>query len=253
MPRARLALALLALGGPAPLAAAPCLEAVGEAEVTGSDAYATLRLGDGRAVRLADIVPAGGSAAPDAIGRLAGLAGQAVEVRRSGDATEGGDRYGRIVGDVAPKATGDSLSQQLLREGLALVDPAVMSDECLDALFAAEREAERARRGLWDDTPVLGSADPGLASAAGRYVLVEGVVRTIGETRETIYLNFGSDYRNDFTALIRREDANGWADTLLAFEGRNVRIRGVLEAWNGGLIRVEHLRQIELLPRAGQE
>ena len=242
MRRVRLILALWALGAPAPLAAA-CLEAVGEAAVAGNDGHATLRLADGRELRLAEIAPV------DAAATLARLAGASVDVHRAADAPGGGDRYGRIVGDVAPKATGDSLSQQLLREGLALVDPAVMSDACLEVLFAAEREAERARRGLWQDGPAMAARDPDLAEAAGRYVLVEGVVQTVGETRETIYLNFGSDYRTDFTALIRRDDAKGWADTLSAFKGRNVRIRGVLQAWNGGLIRVEHLRQIELLPR----
>lgn len=247
---ARLILPILAALA-TPVAAAPCTEVVGEARVIGHDGYASLTLEDGREVRLADIVPATAvapQAGADALAPLIGtLIGTEVTVRRVA-ADIPNDRYGRIVGDVVPKATRGVLSQQLLREGLALVDPAVMSQTCLDELFAAEREAEQARRGLWRGTLVRSADDPDLADASGHFGLVVGAVKSVGETRETIYLNFGADYRTDFTALIRREDAKGWADTLMALEGRNVRIRGVLEAWNGGLIRVQHLRQIELLP-----
>ncbi len=242
-----LTLALLAALATPVAAAAPCTEIVGEARVAAHDGYASLQLEDGREVRLADIVPAVAVAPPTGADALAPLIGTEVTVRRV--AADGpNDRYGRVVGDIVPKATGDSLSQQLLREGLALVDPAVMSQACLDELFAAERQAEKARRGFWQGTLVRSADDPNLAGASGRYGLVAGAVKSVGETRETIYLNFGADYRTDFTALIRREDAKGWADTLMALKGRNVRIRGVLEAWNGGLIRVQHLRQIELLP-----
>ena len=74
----------------------------------------------------------------------------------------------------------------------------------------------------------------------------------VGETKRTIYLNFGEDYRTDFTALIRRSDAAGWGDGLKDLAGVSVRIRGVMEAWNGGLIRIEHPGQIERLPPAGR-
>lgn len=227
---------------------------MGEATIAAEDGFASLRLDDGREIRLADIVPATTATAAAAVAEsgaamLAPFVGAAVTVSAVDDAAEGGDRYGRILGDVALKATGEPLSRRLVAQGLALVDPAVMSEPCLDALFAAEREAEQSRRGVWADAgPVRSADDPGLAGEAGRYVLVGGVVSGIGETRRTLYLNFGADYRTDFTGLVRREDAKGWADTLKALEGRTVRIRGVLQSWNGGLIRVEHLRQIELLP-----
>jgi len=225
------------------------MEALGEARVVAADGYASLRLDDGREVRLADIVPAAEAEAD----MLAPVIGKVVAVSRVEAAD--GDRYGRIPGDVAEtddgalKDTGGGLSRRLVAEGLALVDPAVMSEPCLDVLFAAEREAEQAKRGVWAGAgPVRSADDPDLAANAGRYGIVGGTVQSVGETRRTLYLNFGANYRTDFTGLVRREDARGWADTLTAMEGRKVRIRGVLESWNGGLIRVEHPRQIELMP-----
>lgn len=254
-PRRTLTLALgapllaAALGAAPPANAQDCLTAAGGGTVEGHDGFASLVMADAREVRLADIVPASAAAPADESNALVPFLGAQVSVLSVTDLPDDGDRYGRTLGDVALKDTGERLSPRLLREGLALVDPAVMSGSCLDALFAAEREAEKARRGIWAHGALVRFADdPELAKAAGKYAIVQGELASVGQTRRTIYLNFGADYRTDFTALVRREDAEGWADTLTALKGRTVRIRGVVQAWNGGLIRVEHLRQIELLP-----
>lgn len=195
-------------------------------------------------MRLVDLAPDGwigerrGSAA-------AIPAGGRVELRTAASEP---DRYGRIPGDVVFKDTGRSLRDRLVGAGLAFVDPTVMSEACLTALFQREREAERAGRGLWADRTIVQDAARPLAPAmVGRYVLVAGTVRSVGETKRTIYLNFGANYRTDFTVLVRRADSEGWSDRLMALEGKRVRVRGVLEAWNGGLIRVEHPAQIERL------
>ncbi len=157
------------------------------------------------------------------------------------------DRYGRIVGDLWLGAgdTLSSMSLELLRSGLALVDPAVMPMTCLEAAFDAEREAEAEARGLWSDPPLASATNPRLDAEAGAYRLVEGRIISTGETQRTIYLNFGRDYRTDFTVLVAKSDAKGWDVDLQALEGRRVRVRGVVEAWNGAMIRVEHPGQIE--------
>lgn len=222
---------------PVEAAPEPCLTADGEAVLTGIDETLTATLDDGRRVRLADVAAA--AAPPSLTG--------AVAVLR---ATAEPDRYGRVVGDLVLKATGASVRVELIKNGLAFVDPAVMSGACLQALFAAERSAETDRRGVWADSPVISADSPALAAAAGRIVIVDGTVKTIGETRQTIYLNFGYRYRTDFTVIVRKRDARGWDDAARALEGRRVRVRGLLEAWNGGLIRVEHPAQIDALAGA---
>ena len=78
-------------------------------------------------------------------------------------------------------------------------------------------------------------------------VLVEGTVLDVGQSRRTIFLNFGTDWRTDFTAMIVQATARTWTEAPAALAGERVRIRGVLEAWNGGLIKVEHPAQIERL------
>ncbi len=220
--------------------------------VASSDGYASVTLEDGREVRLAGIVPAAATGGADPLPGLdlAALAGAKVGVRAVAGGGEG-DRYGRITGDIVPEDTGASLLERVLREGLALVDATDMSEACLEVLFTAERAAEQARRGFWARPDgVRSAADPRLADAAGAYALVSGTVRSVGETRGAVYLNFGESYQTDFTALVRRSDAKSWDSELAALAGVRVRVRGVLEAWNGGLIRLEHPRQVERLNAA---
>lgn len=223
--------------------AAGCLGPAEPVRVEGLAGPATVALDDGRRVRLADIRPADigtgeglATLAPKGAGQLHPVAGIAE------------DRHGRVPGDIVMDATGESLSIRAVRRGLAFVDPAVMQDGCHRDLFAAERVAEAAGRGAWSgDGPVLAASAADLDEHAGRYAIVEGTVASAATTRRTVYLNFGVDYRTDFTALGRRRDVRRWEDRLIRLEGERVRIRGVLEAWHGGLIRIEHPGQVEPL------
>jgi len=241
VPFAILGAALLALKlGLVPAAVAEdCLSSPEKVEVAGLAGPATVLLEDGRRVRLADIrtVDRGAEAlAPRG----------SAELRRAGELGE--DRHGRIPGDVVLDATAESLSIALLRRGLAFVDPAGMQEGCHRALFAAEAAAEEAGAGVWArGGPILSADAADLEAHEGRYALVEGTVVSAEATRRTVYLNFGVDYRTDFTALARRRDVRRWEDRLLRLEGERVRVRGVLEAWHGGLIRIEHPAQVERL------
>jgi hypothetical protein len=219
--------------------AADCLLPSEPVTVTGFVAPATVALRDGRRVRLADVrpAPAGGTppnpSGPAKLRRVAGL-----EV----------DRHGRVPGDIVMEATGQSLSIMLLGGGLAFVDPAVMQVECHRELLAAEMAARRAGIGIWRGAgPVLAAESASSEAEVGRYAIVEGTVLSVGTTRRTVYLNFGVDYGTDFTALARRRDVRAWEDALVRLEGERVRVRGVLEAWHGGLIRIEHPAQVERL------
>ena len=205
----------------------------------------SLRLADGRTVRLADIRLAGPP--EEAVATLAATAGKAA-IFRPVRAADPRDRYGRLQGDVVVKDTTGGLRDRLIGTGLALVDPTVMSVACLDESFAAERRAEQTAKGVWSGrSPAVSAKASELLDHVGESVLVEGTVLTIGQSTKTIYLNFGAEWRTDFTAMIDRDGQSKWAEAPATLEGARVRIRGVLEAWNGGLIKVEHPAQIERL------
>lgn len=238
------AVAILVVCSPA-AAQDQCLGAPEPIVMAGAAGPSSLALADGRTVRLADVTVDPAAAMP--LERYFGRRASLREVLPPGTT----DRHGRILGEIVMEDTGAGVRAELLEDGLALVEPAVMHVACLADLFAAERQAETAGRGLWARSKVvLSSRASDLTVHTGRTVLVSGTVESIGETKRTIYLNFGADWRTDFTVLIRRSDAKTWGHDLTLLKGERVRLRGVLEAWNGGLIQVEHPAQIERLAAA---
>ncbi|WP_425409288.1 thermonuclease family protein [Hyphococcus sp.] len=160
------------------------------------------------------------------------------------------NRWGVQMSTVKSVSAGKTFQEILTQEGAVRVAPETDDHEFIDRLLALETLARDARAGLWfiDDYGVFeaGSAE----GAIGGYHLIEGVAKRAANTRSRLYLNFGEDYRTDFTAgaagrLHRRWLNNGF--DLEALEGAHVRIRGFVEEINGPSIDLTHQKQIELL------
>lgn len=144
-------------------------------------------------------------------------------------------------------------------EGLAWVRP--RSDTArLPQLLAAEREARRARSGLWreGDYRVRTAAAIERDSATytsnrcgrGPFRLVEGVVRSIGDQHDQgrVFLNFGERYNTDFTVAIYGRDVENWrGPAFSSYEGQRVRVRGHVIGRGGPLICVDNAGMIEVL------
>ncbi len=210
-----------------------------------------LALADGRTVRLAGLrLPAGKAAlAEQARAALAGLlADQAV---RLGTAAAPIDRYGDLVAQVE-RADGRWLQGALLEQGLAMVETRPGEVARAAAMLALEQTARAQRRGLWAD-PALAPHDAArLANATGSFEIVQGRVLRVAPTKDYVYLNFGADWRSDFTVRVRRAELDGRFEQagldVLALAGRRIEVRGfVLEA-GGPLIELSHPEQIQLLP-----
>ena len=88
-------------------------------------------------------------------------------------------------------------------------------------------------------------------SALESFRIVNGIVRATAKIRNRIYLNFGEDWRDDFTIRIDRRywrafHAQGLDPLELA--GRRVRVRGWIHLENGPMIRLTHPEPLEVLP-----
>ena len=207
---------------------------------------ATLRLADGRRLKLAGIHAPGG-AEEAAVAALSRWVGRAVDVATLGPA----DRYGRIEAHVFGRDGADWLQFLLVAGGDVIVLPQVSDDPCLIALLHPEAEARARKSGVWAGLLRIRQADdPRLADHVGTIGLVEGRVVSVGKTRSNTYLNFGTDWALDFTVMIPVSDhASGVDDNLQpsGLVGRRIRVRGILEQWNGVLMRVRTPAQIERL------
>ena len=208
---------IAAAAGPALAVGLPAgLDAGGRVRVTETIDGGTFTLADGRTVRLAglDVPRLAGERRPASGGRrdlvavqaretLAGLvAGHDVALTV---ASRPVDRYGRTLAHVVD-LQGRWIQAEMVTRGLARV--AVFADERtgLAKLLILETAAREARRGIWA-LPEYRMVD---ADQALRHVdtfqLVEGRVRTVEQKGNRTYLNFGEDWRSDFTVLVPAAD-----------------------------------------------
>lgn len=229
----------------------------------------TLRLDDGRLVILDGILPPGPADDDDklAADRLAAASkafllnaavGRAITFQPLlGDgAAPLEDRWGRIPADVALAADGGGdgdgawLQGRMLAEGLARVDACPRGDgDRLARLRAAEASARAARRGVWA-LAAYWPRSPRTQLKTGIFVTVEGAPVAAGGGRRQRYLNFGADWREDFTLAAPGPVLSDLDAAGLGFDGlvgRNLRMRGWLTYWNGPLIRIACPQQIEVL------
>ena len=244
----------LAVVLPALAAAPPGDERVRAAAVLDG---ASLALEDGRALRLAGLRPprpppgaASGSrgrwaeAAKAALGRLA--LGGAILLRHR---AVGVDRHGRLQAH-AFTASGEWIQGALLDAGLARVDSRDEPDVLVAEMLAREAEARRAGRGLWSAAYYRVRGASAAGNDIGSFQLVEGRVQAVAVVRGRAFLNFGPDWRSDFTVSLKPEARRRFEAAGIApqdYHGRRVRVRGWLQFWNGPLVEATHPAQIELL------
>jgi endonuclease YncB( thermonuclease family) len=237
------------------------LEDAGKATIVEVLNTESLLLEDGRAIRLV------GALAPRTEARWAQAMGLeekilgALEERLLGKevvlklGARERDRYGRLLAHVF---AGDGeervwVQQALIRDGLAMAYSFEDNRACMRELQADERAAREAGAGFWEqgvfrvrDAGNLDSLD-GLVYS---FQIVEGRVQDVAESRGRIYVNFGEDWRTDFTATIAPSDRSRFEGSdvdLRGLDGQTIRVRGWLERRNGPMIDVTHPEQIEMI------
>jgi micrococcal nuclease len=213
----------------------------------------TMRLDDGRLIRPAGIHISGDLGLDGIVAAMRSMAGGS-QVWLFGVATDP-DRKGRISAQLVFSDQQDRparwLQGELLTSGRAVYFPSTGLPEPL-ARMMLEREATARRngRGVWAEpaNQVLSAGAP--ASIQPGFHLVEGRVVSIGESRHSLFLNFGPDYRKDFTVVVQRSDRdgfNGGLQAVKALKGRQIRVRGYVFQRGGPAIRAMHQQVLEIL------
>jgi len=245
-------------------------ETLGSAMVASAIDGRTLRLTDGREVRLAGIeVPSPGSAPAEAAKvALAGLVeGREVVLRRGMRAAKGGtpsatDRHGRVPAHVFINRDESerSVQEALLAAGAARMAARLGEVFCgsesggkwAEKFIAAERSARAGMLGLWriSGYEVMRADDPaGLLGERGRFTLVEGKVVSVRESGGTIYVNFGRRWSEDFTVTIAKRNERIFTTAGIEpakLSGRRVTVRGYVEERGGPWIEAVAPEQIEV-------
>lgn len=226
--------------------AAPCqFESQGEGRVAAITDTRSVRLDDGREVRLTGIEAT--ATTKQALTSL--LAGRDV-ILRSADDTP--DRYGRQGALVFIGESDISVQAMLLRQGDAIVSAEITDKECAAALMSSEAEARRQKKGNWADPTAIKNAESpdDILAGIGRFMVVEGKVLSVRQAGAMTYLNFGRNWTRGFAVTISKRMLPAFETAgvaLKSLENRRIRVRGWVEGNTGPRIDVRFVGQVELL------
>ena len=225
------------------------LDVAEQVEVAAVNGDGILKLADGRRLRLAAVK------LPDVTDELMAEAQRALSglvLHRKIDIAfdrRSIDRHGDLIAHVFLEPAG-WLQSGLVGDGLARVVSQPEVHACIAALLRKEGEARAAKRGLWASARYALRTPSGLDDDIGTFQIVEGTPSTLLSRRDRLYLNFGGDYRTDFTVTISRRNLKRFVAVGLdpvAIVGKKIRVRGWLSLLNGPEMELSHPEQIELV------
>lgn len=211
---------------------------------------------EGEIIRLAGIaVPGELDRDADANGRAAKTLNALVAGKKISVSAQSGakDRYGRIVAQVELVDESKWIQAELIAAGVARVAPQFDVGQCTLALLKIEREAIKEKAGLWSEPrfAVQQASDiTELSDAEGRYMVVEGRVRRVGESAGRVYLDFGGRFNEDFSVIVPREANKAFTNAgidLRSLEGIRLRVRGIVSMRGGPAIELFDPSAMELL------
>ena len=241
---------------------APDLTFAGQAEVVGIDDAGTLVLETGERARLLALrLPQPGDLPPDADAaerrRQETLARQSLEGLRR--AVVGRpvalwttavvrDRHGRLL--VHATLTGEPeapwVQAALVARGLARVATLPGAAIGAAALLRLEAIARVNERGLWRDPLYRPRAPLETWPWLGTFQIVRGTVQATAKVGSRVYLNFGEDWRRDFTVMVERPHRKGMKTAaLLDLRRQFIQVRGWLFPTNGPMIALDHPEALE--------
>jgi len=151
------------------------------------------------------------------------------------------DRWDRERADIQVAEGDTDLAGGLIGEGLAFADANEADSLCRPALRLVEAGARAKGQGLWREPLPDATDGPALRARVGRFVVVEGRLRHVGERGARTYLDFGARGADALTVTVSKRTwrmvrARGLSAASL--EGQPVRVRGILDIWRGPTLEV---------------
>lgn len=139
----------------------------------------------------------------------------------------------------------------LLSNGFARIYTAPNHDELLDKMIEAENKAISDKNNIWADSSIYKILTPlETPNNLGNFAVIDGTIQKVASIRNNIYLNFGKDWKTDFTVMIppmiRKDFARQNID-LLSLANQPVRVRGWLREYNGAFIELEDIAHLQIL------
>ena len=217
----------------------------------------TVKLANGDIIRLTGLNYtdyAGAEAGPFAITALKilkdMLEGEDIEVYQTPKKDTGRmNRMGHQLAHLMRRDDGAWAQGVILSLGLAQVQTTQSNAEMAAQMYMLEDAARKANLGIWPGDDAILTPD-NAAEHVNSVRIVEGVIKSTAMNKNRTYLNFGGNWRDDFTISIapenkRRFSKNGM--NPLEWSGKRVRVRGWLEDYNGPHIEIDHPEALQFI------
>jgi len=106
-----------------------------------------------------------------------------------------------------------------------------------------EKEARKNKKGFWGNELYVVKNINNVKDFINSYQLVEGIVKSVSTVKNSVYLNFGDNWKEDFTVrfpYLKNKDYSNWA-------GKKILARGWVESYYGPMINIENDAQIDII------
>jgi len=156
------------------------------------------------------------------------------------------DRYGRLLGYCFVDKT--FVNARLIEEGYAVLYTFPPNVKHTDSFVESQKKAQKKKKGLWGSFAIIDHTQ------ANQYInqvrSVEGRVMSTYKSKKCIYLNFGRDYKKDFTVVIFNNTLDFFnrkgVDPVSFYTGKKIRVMGRIREYNGPEIIVNSPYEIEV-------
>lgn len=166
------------------------------------------------------------------------------------------NRFGHLLAHLETSPENIWVQGFLLEKGLARVRPSQDNIDMAEEMLAAEAKAREGKLGLWQDELYQVLSPELTGDHLNSWGIVEGTIKSSATINNTTYLNFGDDWRSDFTisipTRIRKQMVKDGINPL-NLTHKKVHVRGWLENFNGPFIELMHAKWLQVLPESADE
>lgn len=161
----------------------------------------------------------------------------------------GKDRMGNQTAHIVRKEDNLWIQQAMVAEGLAWADSTRTNRDLAVPLLQTEETARSGQKGFWSAPGMLPRLADKIGAERDAFMVVEGRVMNTADKKKIFFINFGEDWKTDFTLALRAENVASFPEgfTVASLQGKNIRMRGWVSERNGPMMDLTHAEQIEIL------
>tara|TARA_R110002096_G_scaffold257381_1_gene450913 strand:+ start:262763 stop:263563 length:801 start_codon:yes stop_codon:yes gene_type:complete len=156
------------------------------------------------------------------------------------------DRYGRALAHLFLD-DGTWVQSEMLNLGMARVYSFSDNRSVVGEMLEIEKKARSRSDGIWALRYYSIVPQQQSGRLTNSFQIISGNITEVATVRSNTYLNFGDDYKTDFTIVIPNKVKKMFEQldiNLSELAGKNVIVRGWLKYYNGPSINLSHPEQL---------